>query len=148
MILNQIFYSFTINASGIIVGTIVTSFTYSALTTISSSVCFFTSKGVYVLSLLVGYSVDYLFGTRIANVASNNVSTCTDLFVIKPVQLVSNKTATITSIIIGSAAGLATSAILSSSSYFISKMFTKQESLSNNSLKINEKDDFLIIEHN
>jgi 3-oxoacyl-ACP reductase-like protein len=117
----QTLYSFTISASGIIVGTVVASITYSTIKSISATMCFFTSKGTFLLSLLLGYSADYLFGTRIGYETAKQINQCSDLFIIKPVNIVSNKTAMITSVITGSIAGLATCALVSGSSYIISK---------------------------
>lgn len=146
--INQTLYSFTISASGIIVGTVVGSLTYTTIKTVSTTLCFFTSKGTFLLSLILGYSTDYLFGSRIGYIVSESINHCSDLFLIKPIDSISNKTATISSIITGSLASLTTCVILSSSSYIISKASNYYFVSSNNSpsLKCIEENEYTIIE--
>ena len=142
----QTIYSFTISASGIIVGTVVGSLTYTSIKTITNTLCFFTSKGTFILSLVLGYSADYLFGTRIGYSTAQTIHSCSDLFLVKPIDSISTKTATIASIITGSLAGLTTSIVLSSSSYIISKASSYYLSHNNNSIKCLEDNDYLVLE--
>ena len=152
--INQTLYSFTISASGIIVGTVVASITYTTIKTISSTLCFFTSKGTFILSLVLGYSADYLFGTRIGYTTASALNQCSDLLILKPINSFSNKTATIASAITGSIACLTTCALLSSSSYIISKTSNyvsyynkpKYQTYTPYPMKYVEDDDYLVVE--
>jgi hypothetical protein len=152
--INQTLYSFTISASGIIVGSVVASITYTSIKTISATMCFFTSKGTFLLSLILGYSADYLFGTRIGYTTASTLNQCSDLFILKPIDSFSNKTATIASALTGSLACLTTCALLSSSSYIISKTSNyysyynkpKYQTYSPYPMKYIEDDDYTIVE--
>ncbi len=152
--ITQTLYSFSISASGLIVGTVVASITYTTIKSITSTMCFFTSKGTFLLSLVLGYSADYLFGTRIGYQTAQTINHCSDLLLISPINNVSTKTATIASVITGSIAGLTTCAILSGSSYIFTKSYkyysyyTKPvyQSYTPYPMKYLEDDDYTIIE--
>jgi hypothetical protein len=152
--LHQTLYSFTISASGIIVGTVVASITYTTIKSITSTMCFFTSKGTFLLSLVLGYSADYLFGTRIGYETAKQINQCSDLLIINPINNVSNKTATIASVITGSIAGFATCVIVSSSSYLITKSYnyysyynkSVYQSYTLYPMKYLEDEDYMVVE--
>ena len=157
----QTIYSFTISASGIIVGTVVGSLTYTTIKTITNTLCLFTSKGTFILSLVLGYSADYLFGSRIGYVSAETLNHCSDLFLIKPIDSISTKTATIASVLTGSLAGLTTSILIQSSCYAFQTIYSKTNDIyysqhnpynqtyykNNHKIKTFEQEDYLLLEN-